>query len=790
MADIGAEINEKLADIVREYFDDLRKQQRAGKIRVDPDVFRSMQHASKNLSRMGEEGTLGTKYTAEQAERSGDVRENIRYRASLREKKAMQFPNIAAMMTGGAPGPIGLMGSMQKQMSKPFKGVYDYKKAQEASKGFEGEMQEKFDEDPFYKMSKAEKKRGRRLSGEEEGTKQRAGGGFGKNLMGKRMQGMIGKVGKFMESSKGQGMMAGGMMGASILTMIIKKAMEASPMLQQMLKIMNVAMTLFLRPIGDFIGGMLKPIMLFFLREIAVPMLKRGKDFIKFGEQFGKNILGFLLKPVETISAAIVGSLGIIVGPEMAKLAQNFDGMKEWMTEQKMNVLASEMGFSPDKIGRQGLIDMVNDARFAKGNKIKGGPGKSTPGESQFDAQGYAELEAAFGTGFIATLQDTVAPLTLFKQLMTDLSKNTYTYVTTQMELEGAGLEVAKGMGAISGEFAGISEATGTLVKTFNELNTAMGATVSWHTSQTGELQELINESKLANPEAWEKALGGPLTEISPTGDVVITPTGGSDVVIEEPAGPQVKKGQSGIPWRKATESLGAMAASAAQQIKAGLLEGADTTAYKQAIIDYKELTAGGNRTMLEGVQAKFKILGETSHVAMINAGLMETNTDTMLTSTQKMTDNLETGAVVTGDMLKKIQSQSANMGNMRFGSGGRGVNLGTGWHTQQTGELQGLINQSKMNFGSDWATALGRQHGGMINEPIWGIGKSGQKYKFGEAGPEMITPMTRSGAGGGIGPVTINVNVDSINSDVDLEKIKPVIERALQEVHSRRGII
>ena len=130
------------------------------------------------------------------------------------------------------------------------------------------------------------------------GKEKRAKSGFGKNLMGKKMQGMIGKVGKFMESSKGQGAMAGGMMGASILTMIIKKAMEASPMLQQMMKIMNVAMTLFLRPIGDFIGGMLKPIMLFFLREIAVPMLKKGKDYDKIWRgSLEKNALGFFLKP-------------------------------------------------------------------------------------------------------------------------------------------------------------------------------------------------------------------------------------------------------------------------------------------------------------------------------------------------------------------------------------------------------------------------------------------------------------------------------------------------------------
>ena len=99
-----------------------------------------------------------------QDQQQRNVRANIERRAELRGKTSMKFPNIANLLTGGAPGPIGLMGQMQKQASKPFKGVWDYKKAQEASKGFEGEMQEKFDEDPFYKMSKAENKKKRRFN--------------------------------------------------------------------------------------------------------------------------------------------------------------------------------------------------------------------------------------------------------------------------------------------------------------------------------------------------------------------------------------------------------------------------------------------------------------------------------------------------------------------------------------------------------------------------------------------------------------------------------------------------
>ena len=139
---------------------------------------------------------------------------------------------------------------------------------------------------------------------------------------------------------------------------------------------------------------------------------------------------------------------------------------------------------------------------------------------------------------------------------------------------------------------------------------------------------------------------------------------------------------------------------------------------------------------------------------------------------------------------LSFIKNQFRNMRNSGAGGGG----LGTGWHTQQTGELQSLINESKNKHKDAWARALNpnkKQHGGMINEPIWGIGASGQSYMFGEAGPERIIPTGASTRnGGGVGPVTINVNVDSINSDVDLEKIKPVIERALLEVHAKRGMI
>ena len=58
----------------------------------------------------------------------------------------------------------------------------------------------------------------------------------------------------------------------------------------------------------------------------------------------------------------------------------------------------------------------------------------------------------------------------------------------------------------------------------------------------------------------------------------------------------------------------------------------------------------------------------------------------------------------------------------------------------------------------------------------------------LGEAGAELVTPMSR--AGSGMGNVVVNINIAKVSSDVDLNQIKPIIERALHESHSRRGLI
>jgi SLT domain-containing protein len=60
------------------------------------------------------------------------------------------------------------------------------------------------------------------------------------------------------------------------------------------------------------------------------------------------------------------------------------------------------------------------------------------------------------------------------------------------------------------------------------------------------------------------------------------------------------------------------------------------------------------------------------------------------------------------------------------------------------------------MSGGMGIGSGHGYASGGWITEPIFGIGRSGRAYTFGERGPELVTP---GGRGGG-NHYTINVSV------------------------------
>jgi hypothetical protein len=86
-----------------------------------------------------------------------------------------------------------------------------------------------------------------------------------------------------------------------------KKLLSVSPMLQKMLEVMNLAFNLVLRPFGDFIGFILRPIAMMMLSTV-MPFFKEAYPFLmKLGTEIGEklakgDILGALGLTFEAIS--------------------------------------------------------------------------------------------------------------------------------------------------------------------------------------------------------------------------------------------------------------------------------------------------------------------------------------------------------------------------------------------------------------------------------------------------------------------------------------------------------
>lgn len=121
---------------------------------------------------------------------------------------------------------------------------------------------------------------------------------------------------------------------------------------------------------------------------------------------------------------------------------------------------------------------------------------------------------------------------------------------------------------------------------------------------------------------------------------------------------------------------------------------------------------------------------------------------------------------LVNEQRLIKVQRQ---LGDAAFRAGGGPVGEGRPYVVGEqrpevfTPTMDGLIHASKAAFVAQH-TAMAT--GGMIREPIFGVGRSGRTYSFGEQGvPEAVTPMNRTYQAGGSGPagVTYVTNINLV---------------------------
>ena len=78
-----------------------------------------------------------------------------------------------------------------------------------------------------------------------------------------------------------------------ILGAIVRKALDSSPMFQQMLKLWQFAITMIFRPLGDFFGFFFRPILILLLRKFIIPWYTTMYPvMIKLGHDLGSFVAG------------------------------------------------------------------------------------------------------------------------------------------------------------------------------------------------------------------------------------------------------------------------------------------------------------------------------------------------------------------------------------------------------------------------------------------------------------------------------------------------------------------
>jgi len=100
-----------------------------------------------------------------------------------------------------------------------------------------------------------------------------------------------------------------------ILLTVLKKAFDVSPMFQAIKKLLHFGFMLILRPIGDFFGFIMRPIMVLMLRKFIIPWYKDVYPVMKrLGTWLGNWVAGAMNAAGDpaTIAAVAIGSAGVI----------------------------------------------------------------------------------------------------------------------------------------------------------------------------------------------------------------------------------------------------------------------------------------------------------------------------------------------------------------------------------------------------------------------------------------------------------------------------------------------
>jgi len=570
-----------------------------------------------------------------------------------------------------------------------------------------------------------------------------------------------------------------------------KMIIDSSPVLKAMLKLLNVGIMLILRPIGDFIGFMLRPMLIEFVRKVAIPAYRSGAQLAKkWGTKFGEAMINFFGDPIGTIVEAIrLGTAGVLseaadgignaignyflpeagacTGEECQSLTP-FEEIQQSILEQEIEKLdqikqeiakvdtsldkalkdiypwlQGQTGPSAEQVAEQKVID---DAKKQAADALAGI-------EEDFDQGRQDEIdrkEAEIAKAEAKTEEDKMKKIAeslkgASRVYLSDAAKEIlgrYDAYRNGSAAEGATPQ-AGGRG--SKEF-GTKYSTLATSEMGGMFGTGEFTCVCGIKTEIMEFQNFAADSRM-HAETYTEALrcvaahGGCITE----------------VYAELLAIENQKLAMKGLEKGTAASILGYT-----KDIEGNWKL---TTEYSQNITEIQEKAMNWIAGKLRRIASYKNKSGSTPQFAR-DAGAAS-NVNSIYSNVSSSVSRAKYQYTLGNGVTKSVfmNPSTADIYQKKYASGGL-----IGGHS--------ILSFRKM------------ASGGLITEPILGIGQNtGKGYMMGEAGPERITPGAGQAPNSG-GGNTFNITINANNMGDIERQLKPAILKMLKESTSRAGIV
>jgi hypothetical protein len=266
-----------------------------------------------------------------------NLKEMALFRKSLKDS-GHQFNFLTSLLTKGTAA-VTVMGHFTNKLQKIGENFDALGKATRDVEGYEdkirNEMKKKnitgsVEDNQTLLSDKDRIKFGQAKENKKNLTEGGAGGSAGK-YMSKMMQ--------FADKHKTGLVLGSGV--ATILLKVLKMAFDASPMFQQIKKLLQFGVMMVLRPIGDFFGFLFRPIMIMLLRKFIIPWYtKMYPVMMQMGDIIGRKLAGAFEALAEGDVMKAFGILFADVTWENV-FKDSFKGLKQWYEDGLTGITTS-----------------------------------------------------------------------------------------------------------------------------------------------------------------------------------------------------------------------------------------------------------------------------------------------------------------------------------------------------------------------------------------------------------------------------------------------------------------